>query len=85
MVESLPSAEMLRLILEEVKEIKKDFRDHIADENIEFEKIREQLHRHSLDQALTRQRLTLVSAGIAIAVSGAFTYFMNVFGFHMDP
>ena len=85
MVDKVPNDEMLRLILEELKELKKDFREHITDENIEFEKIKEVLHRHTLDQALTRQRLTLISAGIAVAVSGAFTYFMNVFGFHIDP
>ena len=81
---ALPDTEMLRVILEELKELRKELREHIADEAVEFEKIKETLHRHTIDQALTRQRLNLTTTGIAVVVSGAFTYFLNVVGIHID-
>lgn len=84
MVDDSQREEMLRVILEELKELRVELRQHITDETIEFEKIKETLHRHTIDQALTRQRLNLTTTGIAIAVSGVFTYFLNVVGFHVD-
>jgi hypothetical protein len=78
--QEMPNAEMLRVILEELKELRQEFRDHITDENIEFEKIRNTLHSIDMDQALTKQRVNLTTAGIAVVASGLFTYFLSVIG-----
>ena len=79
---SVPSAEMLKVILEEVQQTRRELREHIAEERIEFDRIKEKLYEHDTNVALTKQKVTLISAAIALAVSGLFTMVFDFFQNH---
>ena len=78
----MPSAAMLKVILEEVQQTRKELREHIADENKVFDSLRQTIHENEVSHALTRQRLGVLVGVIAVFVSGLFTYLLNAVGFH---
>ena len=80
----LPSTEMLKVILQEVQQTRKELREHIKENQKDFDDLKEKFHATQTDSALTKQRVTLMAAGIAVAVSGLFTYLMNTLGPHVD-
>ena len=65
---------------ETAKDIRRELRDHIKDEDEKFAAVQGDIHYLKKESALTKQRVGLFSAGIAAVVAGILSFFANWFG-----
>lgn len=75
----MTDTETLRLLLEEVRAVREDLREHIREEGDEFRAIRANISRLQQDVAVNKSRLTGLVAGIAALVSTAISFMVKAF------
>jgi hypothetical protein len=69
--------EVQQMILAELRLLHKELREHMTINQADHDGIKERVNEQRTLVALTRQRLTWISGGIAVAVSVVISFFVN--------
>ena len=72
--------EILDVILQEVRLVRKDLNDHIRDEDRVQKEIRDDVHSLRTQVALGKQKSNAIVAGISFLVSSVVAWFVTHFG-----
>lgn len=75
----MTDTEMLRLLLEEVRAVRADLREHIHEESEEFRAIRTDISSLKEQVAVNKMRLSAITAGIAAVVATIVSYIAKAF------
>ena len=69
--------EMLNLIMEEIRYIRHKLDEHIQDEDQSVDRVRKEIGEIKEQLAQYRTKIGMISGGIALAVGGIISWFIN--------